>query len=169
MINVSPFVPVLMTAEADVLLSIIQSIADQGVMIVITSIVVIFLGKYLKIVMDRETELINGILPKLDELNNSIKDLQKTFNEAIGSHNTRSNQSLRTLERDSSDIKNYISDNEDLLREIDQKMTILENNYNTLFKVMVSFMNNNKPGLFSSHDYDDEVIIDPNKKDEREE
>ena len=164
---INPFITITEMTNNDGLTNIVQTIADLGVTLVIAAIVVVFLGKYLSTLIDREKSLIDGILPKINELNTSIQDLQKTFNEAIGSHNTRSNQSLRTLERDANDIKKCISEDEEILRDIFNKMMVLENNYDTLLKILVSLMNSKNTGMYPSHRLQDiDVILEDKEKDE---
>ena len=166
--TVRPISTVLLTSEissTDTLSTTIQSIADQGVTIIIAAIVILFLGNYLNNVLKRENDVLYGILPKLEEINKSIKQLQTTFNEVIGAHNARSNQSLKTIERTTSDIKGDISEEAEMLREISNRITVLESNYNTLFKLFLSFMGN-KPSLTGNDYYDEINFIESNDDDE---
>ena len=143
------------TTSHDILASTIKSIADQGATIVITAIVLIFLGSYLKSVLKRENDVIYGILPKLTEINTTIKGLQKSVNDVVGSHNMRANQSFNNIERAADDIKDGICDENEILREICNRLTALENNYNTLFKLFLSYVgtNNNRNILPSVGEY----------------
>ena len=99
----------------DAVTTIIKSIADQGATIVISAIVILFFGIYLRNVLKRENELVYGIRPQLSEINSSINKLQKSFNDSINAHNTRTNQSMSTVEKNTDDIKDSISNETELM------------------------------------------------------
>ena len=140
--------------------TIVKSIADQGATIVIAAIVIIFFGVYLKNVLKRENELVYGIVPKLAEIKSTIEKLQTSFNESIGSHNTRTNQSMTSLERDTDVIKEGITEETALLRDISNRLRILENNYDILFKLVVAHNGGKIPtGIYA----DDDIIDDDNQ------
>ena len=111
------------------------------------------------------TKTIDGIIPKLEETSKSINALKISINELMSAHNAHSNQSLRTLERDMKDVKEDISHYQKALIDLDRSLNVLQENYNTLLKIIIHNNGYNRiviPEQFIDDHYDDRMVhVDP--------
>lgn len=114
-----------MADDADTVNSFVKMVSDNGVTIVIAAIILFFLFMVLRIVLkmfnnmiDRDNELIGNIVPKLDNLQMAIVELQRTTNEAIALHNASSNQKFANISSNTEDTLTGIHDMQQVLSHV---------------------------------------------------
>lgn len=121
--------------------SFVEPIANFGVLVVIASIflvsIILCLRKFIGTYTQTVDKTINGVIPKLEEINKSILDLNAYVNEMLSIHNARSNQSFKSIEKDTDDIKDLISECQKKLIELESDINSLKAEYETIFSIMI--------------------------------
>ena len=135
-----------------------KAITEYGILIVIAAIFLIVTCWIMRRMINSYSKTIDGIIPKLEELSKAINDLQRTTSEMINAHNAHSNQSLRTIERDSKEIRESFSHYQKSIMELESAVSSLQSNYNTLLRIIIGnngsrLGNNSLPNPFIV-DYD---------------
>ena len=77
---------------------LVQQIADLGIMIVISAVVVIFVIKVMTLLIDQTKQSNSTILPKLDTIDYSINQAKSTIIENISAHNISDNKQLSEID-----------------------------------------------------------------------
>ena len=146
-------------------LNLSKSITEYGIMITISAVFLILTLFIFKRMINSYSKTIDGIIPKLEETSKSINALKISINELMSAHNAHSNQSLRTLERDMKDVKEDISHYQKALIDLDRSLNVLQENYNTLLKIIIHNNGYNRiviPEQFIDDHYDDRMVhVDP--------
>lgn len=130
------------SADTTELSSVAKIIADYGVTVVVCAIMLIFMWRYMNNILKRDNKLFEEVSPKLDSLEKHITELNTTLSTLISNHNAHSNNSLHAVERDLTDIRKLLLENQDQLRDIAGSLTNVQNGIEVLFRVTV----NNKYG-----------------------
>lgn len=149
------------SSNSEFVLGLAKSISDYGALIVIAAVYLGITFFTMRRIMNSYSNTIDGIIPELSKVTESIIELQKTFNEVMSAHNAHTNQSLRTLERDSKDTHSTLLECQKSLKEIEGEVNILRSNYETLFRIMLS-NNNNRTGFVNRQEDYGNIYVSPN-------
>lgn len=97
--------------------SMVETIGNLGIMIVIAAVVVLFLIRVLNTLLDQTKQTSATIVPKLNDIPYSINQMKTAIAEQISAHNISSNKQLSSI-----DLRlDHISSNlERVDRELDQ-------------------------------------------------
>lgn len=95
-----------------------ETIADLGVMIVISAIVLIFLIRSLNAMLDQSKQVSSTIVPKLNEIPYSINQVKAALAEHLSAHNISTNKQLSAIELR---LDHITKDIERISRELDQR------------------------------------------------
>lgn len=118
-------------------IDISKSITEYGILVVIAAIFLVIVFCIFRRMINSYSSTVDGIIPKLEETTKAINDLKLSFNEVMSAHNAHSNQSLRSLERESKEIHESLSQEHKNIMEIESALNALQNNYNTLLQIMI--------------------------------
>lgn len=158
-------------------LSLSKAISEYGILVVIAAIFLIVTAWIFRRMINSYAKTIDGIIPKLEVISKSINDLKISINEVMSAHNAHTNQSLRTLERDSKEIREEITHYHKSLMDLDSALNSLQESYNTLLQIIIQTNGQRRslPDSFINTHYDDNRFIHveshditDNKKDEDE-
>lgn len=141
-------------------LNLSKAITEYGVLVVIAAVFLIVTIFIFKRMIDSYAKTVDGIIPKLEETSKSINDLKISINELMSAHNAHTNQSLRGLERDTKDIREELSHYQKTLMDLDGALTSLQENYNTLLKIIIHSTGYRRMLSDSTieEEYDDRVV-----------
>lgn len=118
-------------------LDISKSITEYGILVVIAGIFLVVVFCLFKRMINSYSSTVDGIIPKLEETTKAINELKLSFNEVMSAHNAHSNQSLRSLERETKEIQESLSQEHKNIMEIESALNALQNNYNMLLQIMI--------------------------------
>ena len=139
---------------ADFVVQVAKSISDYGALVVIAAVFLVVTFLTMRRILNSYSKTIDGIIPKLSELNTRITEFQQMFNEIMSSHNAHNNQSLRVLERDSKEAHQLLLETEKSLKEIEGELNVLRSNYDILFRMYAESQN---PHRYNHHP--DEIVV----------
>lgn len=114
-----------------------KTIAENGILVVTAAIFLIVAFYILKRMISSYTNLIDEIIPKVEEVTKSVDNLKASVNEMMSAHNAHTNQSLRSIEKDSKEISESVNQCHKNLTELGSSIKSLQNNYDTLLKLVV--------------------------------
>ena len=152
------------TSTVEDTLNVSKAITEYGILVVIAAVFLIVTIFIFKRMIDSYAKTVDGIIPKLEETSKSINDLKISINELMSAHNAHTNQSLRGLERDTKDIREELSHYQKTLMDLDGALTSLQENYNTLLKIIIHSTGYRRILSETTIDehYDDRVVrVDP--------
>lgn len=142
-------------------LNLSKAITEYGILVIIAAVFLIATICIFRRILDSYAKTVDGIIPKLEEASKSINDLRISINELMSAHNAHTNQSMRTLERDTKEIREELSYYQKTINDLDGALNSLQENYNTILKIII---HNADYGRFLSNSHivhcDDEVNID---------
>jgi gas vesicle protein len=121
--------------------TIAQMISDFGIQLVISSIMVFFIYRYLKSVLKRDNSVFETIKPKLEEISSDISKMGTDINKLVSNHNSHSNQMLRVLEKNQDDIRDLILEQQNQTRTIMAQLSALQSNIEIMLR-MIAACNN---------------------------
>lgn len=111
---------------------LVQQIADLGIMIVISAVVVIFVIKVMTLLIDQTKQSNSTILPKLDTIDYSINQAKSTIIENISAHNISANKQLSAIDLK---IDRVSSDLDRIDRDLDRRYEAQQNTMVQLEKI----------------------------------
>lgn len=132
----SIFNPMVATADIDTVMSlpdIIEQVANLGLMVVVSAVVVYFMIRVMNSLLDHSKQ----IIPKLENCINALSDVKNVLMSTLNTHNTSVNKTLRDIEamlkeiNDKIDnkIENVNSDietiNDNIEKTVDKQSNIL--------------------------------------------
>lgn len=129
--------------------STVRLIVEAGVLTVIAGIMLIVMWRMLNSLIKRDNKLFDGLTPKVsalqDDLKKNLFELETKINEAnqnisllINNHNAHTNQTIKALERDQSDMRELLLQNQDTLNDISGQLTAMNSSITTLLQLFVS-------------------------------
>lgn len=95
------FNPMVTTADVGTMMSlpdIIEQIANLGLMLVVSSVVVYFMIRVMNSLLEHSKQTISQIIPKLESCINALSDMKNVLMGALNTHNTSVNKTLRDIE-----------------------------------------------------------------------
>ena len=151
---------ILATASVQDTIDLSKAITEYGILVVIAAVFLIVSIYVLRRMINSYTKTVDGVIPKIEEVSKSINDLQRTFNEVMSAHNAHTNQSLRSLERDSKEIRENFTQCHRSLMELESAINSLQANYNTLLRIIIgnNGMRRMLPDAFVSQ-YDNDAMF----------
>ena len=139
-------------------------IAEFGILVVIAAMMMLFMWKQMNNVIKRDNKLYEELAPKLTEVQDELKDdifkLETELNNVnqnisllINNHNAHTNQTIKALERDQSEMRELVLQSLDSLKEGAGQITAIGNNLNILIQASlrnIDTQNNNHQDSHSS-------------------
>ena len=89
--------------DMTVLGQIVKLVADNGIMIILSAAVIMFVFRIMNVMINQNTSITSSILPKIDELQHNITDLLMNINKLDTNQTMAINKQfneVRTLEND---------------------------------------------------------------------
>lgn len=115
--------------EVSILEEFVQLIADNGIMIIISSIVVYFLAKVLNSMLKQNNQVISQILPKIDEMEDTMTDVIIKNNEADTKRNLSINKQYGEIQTSTKKIT-------DQIKTVEQDISTINKNLEALASVI---------------------------------
>lgn len=130
---------ILLTATTTIqdTLDMSKSISEYGILVVIAAIFLVVSFYILRRMINSYTNLIDEIIPKIEADTKATDNLKTSMNEMMSAHNAHTNQSLRSIERDTKAICENINQCHKSLTELGSSIKSLQANYDTLLKIVV--------------------------------
>lgn len=123
-------------------------IAEFGILVVIAAMMMLFMWKQMNNVIKRDNKLYDELSPRLTAIQDDLKaDIFKLESEIskvnqnisllINNHNAHSNQTLKAMEKDQSEMSELLIQNLDAWRETVGQITAIGNNVNMIMEVLM--------------------------------
>lgn len=97
----SIFNPMVATADIDTVMSlpdIIEQVANLGLMVVVSAVVVYFMIRVMNSLLDHSKQTISQIIPRLENCINALSDVKNVLMSTLNTHNASVNKTLRDIE-----------------------------------------------------------------------
>ena len=94
---------VLLATNISLIEELVTFISENGIMLVISAVVVYFLIRVLNAMLDQNSQLVSKVLPEVTDIEESITELMVKYNEAEARHNLLINKQfseVQSLEKD---------------------------------------------------------------------
>lgn len=94
---------ILLTTDISVIEELVTFVSENGIMLVISSVVVYFLIRVLNAMLDQNSQLVSKVLPEITDIEESITELMVKYNESEARHNLLINKQfseVQSLEKD---------------------------------------------------------------------
>lgn len=94
---------ILLTTDISVIEELVTFVSENGIMLVISSVVVYFLIRVLNAMLDQNSQLVSKVLPEITDIKGSITELMVKYNESEARHNLLINKQfseVQSLEKD---------------------------------------------------------------------
>lgn len=175
--NIYNHLMLLTSVTVDDTINLSKTIAEYGILICIASVFLVIVFYIMKRMVSSYTNLIDDIIPKIEEDTKAVNELKLSMNESMGAHNAHSNQSLRNLEKTTKDVSSDINQCYKVITELSSSIKSLESNYDTLLKLTIDLSSGrNQQNNFSQpmnygvyHNIPYNNIVDAYDKKDREE
>lgn len=115
-----------------------KAITEYGILVVISGIFLVVAFYILRRMISSYTNLIDEIIPKVEETSKAVDELRASMNEMMSAHNAHTNQSLRSIEKSTKEICDKASQEYISIAELSSSLKSMQTNYDTLLKIMVS-------------------------------
>ena len=99
---------VLLTTNISVIEELVTFISENGIMLVISSVVVYFLIRVLNAMLDQNSQLVSKVLPEVTDIEESITELMVKYNEAEARQNLLINKQFSEVQSLEKDIMNRL-------------------------------------------------------------
>lgn len=94
---------VLLTSNISVIEELVTFTSENGIMIVISAVVIYFLIRVLNTMLEQNSQLVSKVLPEVSEIEDSITELMVKYNETEARQNLLINKQfseIQSLEKD---------------------------------------------------------------------
>ena len=99
---------VLMTQQVSTVKDLVSFISDNGIMMVISGVVIYFLIKVLNSLLDQNNQVIQQILPQINDIQDTLTDMLVRYNEAESRRLLSVNKQFSEVQTLEKDIMNKI-------------------------------------------------------------
>ena len=115
----------LTTNDISVIEELITFIADNGVMIVISAVVIYFLERVLNNMLNQNSQMVSQLSPKISELEELLNNLIVKFNESEARQNLSMNKQFSEIQNTEKDLMNRVKSLNKELLAIDKSLAEL--------------------------------------------
>lgn len=99
---------VLLATNISLIEELVTFISENGIMLVISAVVVYFLIRVLNAMLDQNSQLVSKVLPEVTDIEESITELMVKYNEAEARHNLLINKQFSEVQSLEKDILNRL-------------------------------------------------------------
>lgn len=95
---------------------LIEKIGNLGIMLVISSVIVLFIIKVLSVLLQQNEQTISSILPRINAVVDLISEIKRDLTEVISTHNLNSNKQFFEASTKLNSIQTQIENMDDRMR-----------------------------------------------------